>query len=145
LAAALLKPPDANLILREHGVDALRAIIDSTPPEPIASARKDEDEGEAKPEPERLSAGGSDVKLLRVKRRSEKRRRINGAPWLSKCIKDDRGCVVPNLANLLVGLRAAPELVGAFAFDGMQRAPILMKELPVAPARSGEDGPRHGC
>jgi hypothetical protein len=139
LAAALLKPPDANLILREHGVDALRAIIDSTPPEPIASARKDEDEGEAKPEPERLSAGGSDVKLLRVKRRSEKRRRINGAPWLSKCIKDDRGCVVPNLANLLVGLRAAPELVGAFAFDGMQRAPILMKELPVAPAGSVGD------
>ena len=64
----MLKPPDANLILREHGVDALRAIIDSTPPEPIASARKDEDEGEAKPEPERLSAGGSDVKLLQVKR-----------------------------------------------------------------------------
>jgi hypothetical protein len=50
LAAALLKPPDANLILREQGVDALRAIIDSTPPEPIASARKDD--GEAKPEPE---------------------------------------------------------------------------------------------
>jgi hypothetical protein len=131
LAAALLKPPDANLILREQGVDALRAIIDSTPPEPIASARKDD--GEAKPEPQRLSAGGSDVKLLQVKRRSEKRRRINGAPWLSKCIKDDRGRVVSNLANLLVGLRAAPELVGAFAFDGMQRAPILMKELPVAP------------
>jgi hypothetical protein len=62
----LLKSPDANLILREQGVEALRAIIDSTPPQPIASARKDEHEGEAKPE--RLSAGGSDVKLLQVKR-----------------------------------------------------------------------------
>ena len=130
----MLKPPDANPILREQGVDALRAIIHSTPPEPIASARKGE--GEAKPEPERLSAGGSDVKLLQVKRRSEKRGRINGAPWLSKCIKDDRSCVVSNLANLLVGLRAAPELVGAFAFDEMQRAPILTKELPVAPGGS---------
>ena len=93
----------------------MRAIIDLTPPEPIVSARKDK--GEAKPG--HLSADDLDVKLLQVKPRSDKRRRVNDAPWLSKCIKDGRGCVVPNLANLLVGLRAAPELVDVFAFDEM--------------------------
>jgi predicted P-loop ATPase len=53
--------------------------------------------------------------------------------WLRNCVCDDRGRIVPNLANLLVALRAAPELIDVFAFDEMIRAPILMKDLPIAP------------
>ena len=56
-----------------------------------------------------------------------------GARWLSGCVRDDRGRVVPNLANVLLALRAAPELRDAFAHDQMLCAPILRRELPLAP------------
>jgi hypothetical protein len=79
---------------------------------------------------ERFSPAAADATR---KRRSADRKPINGAPWLSGCIRDNRGRAVPNLANLLVALRAAPELAGAFAYDAMLRATILTKELPVAP------------
>jgi hypothetical protein len=39
------------------------------------------------------------------------------ASWLRNCHCDERGFVLPNLANLLVALRAAPELSDVFAFD----------------------------
>jgi len=81
---------------------------------------------------ERFSPEGIDAKPPSRKRRPAHRKPINGAPWLSGCIKDERGRAVPNLANLLVALRAAPELAGAFAYDEMLRATIRMKELPVA-------------
>jgi predicted P-loop ATPase len=80
------------------------------------------------------------VKLPPGKRRSGDQKPINGAPWLSDCITDERGRAVPNLANLLVALRAAPELTSAFAYDGMLRAPILTKKLPVAPAGESANG-----
>jgi predicted P-loop ATPase len=82
---------------------------------------------------ERFSPEGIDTKPSSRKRRSADRKPVDGAPWLSGCISDERGRAVPNLANLLVALRAAPELAGAFAYDAMLRAPILTKELPVAP------------
>jgi hypothetical protein len=67
--------------------------------------------------------------------RRKRRVKSDAAPafWLRNCVCDDRGRIVPNLANLLVALRAAPELIDVFAFDEMLRAPILMKDLPVAP------------
>jgi predicted P-loop ATPase len=67
--------------------------------------------------------------------RRKRRHKSDAAPafWLRNCLWDDRGQIVPNLANLLVALRAAPELIDVFAFDEMLRAPILMKDLPVAP------------
>jgi predicted P-loop ATPase len=55
------------------------------------------------------------------------------AAWLGGCIRDDRGRVIPNLANVLVALRAAPELKDAFAYDQMLSAPILRRALPCAP------------
>lgn len=60
------------------------------------------------------------------------------APWLKDCICDERGRIVPNLANVLIALRTAQELAEAFASDAMLCAAILMKELPVAPG--GETG-----
>jgi predicted P-loop ATPase len=55
------------------------------------------------------------------------------APWLKDCICDERGRIVPNLANVLIALRAAPELIDAFAYDAMLGASVLKKELPLAP------------
>ena len=56
--------------------------------------------------------------------------------WAIDCITDDRGRIVPNLANLMVALRNAPEIADAFAFDEMLHATILCMPLPIA--RCGE-------
>lgn len=62
--------------------------------------------------------------------------------WADRCIKDDMGRIVPNLANVLVALRALPEVAEAFAYDRMLRVTILRKELPVAPGgESASSGP----
>jgi predicted P-loop ATPase len=62
--------------------------------------------------------------------------------WADRCIKDDMGRIVPNLANVLVALRALPELADAFAYDEMSCASIIRKALPVAPnGESASGGP----
>jgi predicted P-loop ATPase len=53
--------------------------------------------------------------------------------WLDGCERDDRGKIIPNLANLMIALRLDPALADAFAFDQMLRAPVLRRELPPAP------------
>lgn len=53
--------------------------------------------------------------------------------WLDGCERDDRGKIIPNLANLMIALRLDPALADAFAFDQMLRAPVLRRELPRAP------------
>jgi putative DNA primase/helicase len=45
-----LKPPDANLILREQGADALRSVFDNTPPEPPTTSVQPNTGGGAVPE-----------------------------------------------------------------------------------------------
>jgi hypothetical protein len=55
------------------------------------------------------------------------------APWLRNCLCDERGRILPNLANLVVALRAATELADAFTFDEMLRTPVLAKRLPRVP------------
>ena len=70
------------------------------------------------------------------------RRRPKSAPpriqkpipsWLGSCERDDRGKIIPNLANLMIALRLDPDLADAFAFDQMLRAPVLRLALPAAP------------
>ena len=63
------------------------------------------------------------------------------APWLRRRILDDRGRVLPNLANMMIALRTAPEIADAFTFDEMMRAPILTRALPVVEGVAGELGP----
>ena len=41
--------------------------------------------------------------------------------WADRCIKDDMERIIPNLANVLVALRALPEVAEAFAYDSMLR------------------------
>ena len=53
------------------------------------------------------------------------------APWLAAALLDDRGRVLAILANVMLALRAAPELAGSFAFDEMMRAPILATGTPA--------------
>jgi hypothetical protein len=72
----------------------------------------------------------------RPKRRSAPTAR---APWLRDCICDERGRIIPNLANALIALRTAPDLAETFAYDAMLCAPILLKDMPVAPGAERGD------
>jgi hypothetical protein len=49
--------------------------------------------------------------------------------WAERCIKDEMGRIIPNLANVLAALRALPELVDAFAYDEMSRTAILRRNF----------------
>jgi hypothetical protein len=53
----MLKPPDANQILREQGTDALRDIIDNTPPEQAITSVQPDTRDDAEPEIERDLTG----------------------------------------------------------------------------------------
>ena len=55
--------------------------------------------------------------------------------WVGGCIRDDKGRVVPNLANALLALRSAPELKDTFATDLMLQAVVLDYAVP----RFGDD------
>ena len=49
--------------------------------------------------------------------------------WLAHCQCNDKGNLRSNLVNVLVALREAPALDGMFAYDDMQRVPILTRLL----------------
>ena len=72
-----------------------------------------------------------------VRASSARRSRPKEAPWLKRCIKDDRDRIIPNLDNIMVALEAAPELAGCLAFDDMSRTTVVMKRLPDAPGDEG--------
>ncbi|WP_442755872.1 VapE domain-containing protein [Methylocystis sp. JAN1] len=50
--------------------------------------------------------------------------------WLAGAQTDHRGAPIPNLANAMLGIRNISTLARAFAYDEMQRAPILLSPLP---------------
>jgi predicted P-loop ATPase len=78
----------------------------------------------------------------RGKRRSgEKRARASAANWLADAVTDEQGHPVANLANVMLALRRAPELVKAFSFDEMLRADILEADLPRLPGADELPGP----
>jgi predicted P-loop ATPase len=54
--------------------------------------------------------------------------------WLARCHTTRDGTPLSNLANAMTALREDPEISGAFAFDELQRLPILRQPLP------GDDG-----
>jgi hypothetical protein len=65
--------------------------------------------------------------------RPRRAQRLNGSKWLKHCLRDERGCIVANLANVLIAMRLAPELVNVLAFDEMLGVPLLLAALPLAP------------
>jgi predicted P-loop ATPase len=68
------------------------------------------------------------VRKSNAKRRAPSRR----ADWLRSAVEDDRGRVLPILANVALALRSAPELREAFSYDELQRLVIVDRELPLA-------------
>jgi predicted P-loop ATPase len=66
----------------------------------------------------------------------------DGPPeWQGRLLRDDRGQVLPILANAAMALRDAPELAGLLAFDEMARLPLVRRTVPssrMAPV----EGPR---
>lgn len=54
----------------------------------------------------------------------------DGPAWLADCAKDERGRIVPNLANAMVAMRRDPRLADLVAFDEMLRAPLLVADPP---------------
>ena len=67
-----------------------------------------------------------------ARKRPRKPQPSERATWFEGCVVDDRDRIIPNLANVLVALRNAPQIADAFAFDAMLSAPILTKALPLA-------------
>jgi hypothetical protein len=51
------------------------------------------------------------------------------ATWQSRCLTDERGKLLPNVANALTALRLAPELRDAYAYDEMQCLPMLIHAI----------------
>ena len=78
----------------------------------------------------------------RKRKRSDepKRPRGDSPPWLQACMRDDRDRIIPNLANLMIALRADPDLAHAFAFDQMLQTGVLLRPLPAAPNGCTTDG-----
>lgn len=50
--------------------------------------------------------------------------------WQDYLQRDDRGAVIPNLANALTALRQAEELAGLVAYDDMLRHTMLQRAVP---------------
>jgi predicted P-loop ATPase len=84
---------------------------------------------------ERLSSlTEDDLAAFRNSQRAAKRKKPTSRDgWLRRCLADDRGRIIPNLANTMIALRSGPTLSGAVAFDEMQQDAILVERLPVAP------------
>jgi predicted P-loop ATPase len=49
--------------------------------------------------------------------------------WHAQCLKTASGTLVPNVANALVALRRAPELIDRFEFDQMARSVMITREI----------------
>jgi predicted P-loop ATPase len=64
--------------------------------------------------------------------RKPRRKAPYAPPWLKNTIADERGRILPVVANILVALRAAPELAEAFSYDEMQACTIVDSALPLA-------------
>jgi hypothetical protein len=56
----------------------------------------------------------------------------SGGPpaWQEQLLRDDRGQVLPILANAALALREAPELAGLVSFDQMARLKLLRRAVP---------------
>jgi hypothetical protein len=52
------------------------------------------------------------------------------SPWIDRCILSSRGSVRPILANVLLGMREDPAMVGLLAYDEMQSTVLLLGPVP---------------
>jgi predicted P-loop ATPase len=73
-----------------------------------------------------------DVDLPKIAKLAPKTKHaaVKSPSWFANATKDERGRILPNLANTMIALRGAPDICNAFKFDNMLRAPILTHALP---------------
>ena len=64
-------------------------------------------------------------------------------PWLGRLRRDDRGRVIPDLANVLIALRNEEKLLAACGFDEMLQHSIVQREWPRAPDADPVQPPPH--
>jgi hypothetical protein len=86
--------------------------------------------------PEMMDVRSADNAALDAKVIELDRVREQAMAWLTECICGETGKPLPNLANVLIGLRAV--LPDTFAYDEMLCAPMLMRAL----AKEREFAPR---
>jgi predicted P-loop ATPase len=67
-------------------------------------------------------------KIIHMTSKKARQKRVAGG-WLANALVDGRGDPVPNLANVMIVLREVREL-DVFAFDEMQREPMLLGSVP---------------
>jgi predicted P-loop ATPase len=75
---------------------------------------------------------GAHVAQLASAQKGKRRARPDRPDWLRSAVEDDYGRIIPNLANVALALRQAPDLREAFSFDELQRQVIVDRELPLA-------------
>ncbi len=79
--------------------------------------------------------------LVLADKRTERARKKTAArgsgAGIEGALTDERGQILPILANVMIPLRAAPEISEAFSFDEMLRATVLDKPLPLVEGASG--------
>ena len=63
--------------------------------------------------------------------------------WLARLRRDDRGRVIPDLANVLIALRGEEKLAEACAFDEMLQHSIVQKPWPRLPDAKPAQPPPH--
>ena len=71
------------------------------------------------------------VSIATARKPRRRQARADLPEWLDGAIDDERGRILPNLANAALALRGAPELRDAFSFDELQRLVIVGKPLPL--------------
>lgn len=64
---------------------------------------------------------------------------ISTEPWTEDAIRDEKGRVVANLANVMLVLRSVPSVADCFAYDAMMAAPMLMRALPAASIENADE------
>jgi predicted P-loop ATPase len=79
-----------------------------------------------------INSPGGNIVALATRAKPKRKPPPSRAAWLVGAIADDRGRVLPILANILMALRQAPELCDAFTYDEMLAATILNCKLPAA-------------
>jgi len=101
------------------------------------------------PQPQSPPNGGDSDKVVQLDQ-SKRRKRPPPAPppggwpeWLARLRRDDRGRVIPDLANVLIALRGEDQLIGACAFDEMLQHSIVQKEWPRLPDARPVQPPPH--
>jgi predicted P-loop ATPase len=93
------------------------------------------------------SGGGEVVQFDKTRKRKPKPPPTpppGGWPeWLGHLRRDDRGRVIPDLANVLIALRGEKQLIGACVYDEMLQHSIVQREWPRAPDADPVQPPPH--